>query len=251
MTTSRTRRIRHAPSALLAAAALAAPLLSGCGPAERKATRGCVIVDVSGSARAEITGLYLPGFQRFVQRLTQMGSGDVCFSFAAAGMSGGASAWAHFSCTEPDDRLRCQPQIRRSVAAAAGQLATAADGPSVLHGASELVEALGLIAQATKPGDEILLLSDAIQNSTLTGDFARLSTDLGAQGTDQLLDALQQRALLPDLAGRTLRIPYALTRASRPLRMSAARQQAVRAFWSRYAQRSGARLVFGGGDEAA
>jgi hypothetical protein len=234
--------------AVLVAAAFA---LSACGRPERGTRNGCVVVDVSGSARAEITGMYLPGFQRFVQRMSTDGSGNVCFAFAAKGMSGGASSWARFACENPSDRLRCGPQVRGQVNAAATQLASVASGPDVLHGASEIAEALALIAPATKDGDEILVLSDVIENSELLGNFADLHTDLGERAIRGDLDALQQRRLLPDLRGRQLRMPYALTLNARRLTMSAARQQQVRTFWERYAQRTQAHLTFGGGDEAA
>jgi hypothetical protein len=235
---------------LLVALALLAAAAAGCGKKERGSSRGCVIVDVSGSARGEITGRYLPGFENFVQRISSEGSGDVCFAFAAAGITGGGAAWANFACTNPDDRVRCAPEMRQKVTAAAAQLAGVAAGPNALHGASELVEGIAVTANTTEPGDEILLLSDAIQNSSLTGDFTVRATRLDDAGIEAILRRLRERNLLPDLSRRKLLIPYALAHA-KPLNMSASRQQAVRAFWERYAAATRAELTFGGGDEAA
>lgn len=244
------RRAALALCAVVAALALAAAL-SACGGAEQPTARGCVVVDVSGSARPEITTTYLPGFTRFVQRIAREGSGDICFAFAASGLSGGASSWASFACPDPDDTLRCEPLVRQSVAAAAQQLVAVASAPAIpLRGASELVECLALIAPATAPGDEILVLSDAIENSRLMGNFADHEVDLDTSSIDELLAGLRQRNLLPDLRGRRLLIPYALTHGSRPLRMSATRQQGIRVFWERYATAAGARLTFGGGTAA-
>lgn len=229
---------------------LAAALLAGCGT-DRPTRRGCIVVDVSPLPLRELTRSYPAGFERFVQRAATTGSGDICFAFAAQGMSGGTSAWANFACATPKDELRCAPEIRQKVAAATSQLAAAAEGAGRLHGASELVEAIALVAPALRPGDEILLLSDAIQNSQLTGDFTRQATTLDPRGIRQILDKLADLRLLPDLSGRTLRIPYALYSSERPLNMRAPRREAVRAFWEAYAQRTGAALAFGGGAEAA
>ena len=230
---------------------LAAMQLAACGDSPKPKERGCVVVDVSPLPLHELTHAYVPGFERFISRVAQHGSGDVCFAFAARGLSGGAAAWGHFGCDNPADTLRCPPQVRASVNAAAAQLSSVAAGAGDLHGASQLVEAVALVAPATRPGDEILLLSDAVQNSGLTGDFTRHATRLDAAGIVNILDRLAARGMLPDLRGRRLRIPYALYRSDGPMNMGAARKLAVLAFWTAYAHRTGAELVFGGGDEAA
>ncbi len=226
-------------------------VLAGCGAEPEKARRGCVVVDVSPLPLRELTSSYLPGFQRFVQRIATNGSGDVCFAFAAQGLSGGGSAWAKFGCTNPADELRCEPEIERNVAAAAAQLSAVAQSAGDLQGASQLVEAISLVAPALRPGDEILLLSDGIQNSGLVGDFTVRKTELDPAGIDRILGVLEERDLLPDLGGRTLRIPFALYSSGGPLNMGAARKRAIKAFWQAYAVRTGAELVFEGGAEAA
>ena len=242
-------------AARIAGAVLAAALqiwaLAACGASSQPPKRGCVVVDVSPLPLHELTSAYVPGFERFVSRIAQQGSGDVCFAFAARGLSGGTSAWGHFGCDNRADKLRCQPQIRQSVAAAAAQLSSVAAGARDLHGASELVEAIAQVAAATRPGDEILLLSDAVQNSALTGDFTRHATELDAAGIDRILGRLASSRLLPDLRGRRVRIPYALYRSDGPMHMGAARKAAVQVFWTTYARRTGAQLTFGGGDEVA
>lgn len=239
-------------AALLATSAVLAVAVAACGGTSAPTQRGCVIVDVSPLPLHELTRAYVPGFERFVTRIATNGTGDVCFAFAARGLSGGAAAWGHFGCSDPADKLRCTPQIRQSVSAAAAQLSNVASGARNLHGASQLVEAIALVAPATRPGDEILVLSDAVQNSGLTGDFTRHSTALDAAGIDRILGRLASRGLLPDLRGRRLRFPYALLRSDGPMHMGAARKMAVQAFWKAYAERTGAEPpVWGGGDEAA
>src|SRR5437773_2479215 len=66
--------------------------LAACGSGKHTDERGCVIVDVSPAPLHELTGAYVPGFERFVAQIAQRGSGNVCFAFAARGLSGGAAA---------------------------------------------------------------------------------------------------------------------------------------------------------------
>ena len=233
---------------LLVAAALVTLVVAtaGCSP-EEPTKKGCAVVDISDSARREIRGLYLEGMDRFVSRIAEQGTGRVCFGYAARGLLGGPAAWATFACDNPEDELRCRPQIRSQVEAAAGQLAAqAANVPEEMHGFSELLEAVALLADNTSPGDEILMLTDGVQKSTDFGNFYSRHLQLDAAGREQLLDRLEQVGLLPDLSGRKLRMPYLLThtRPRGPDRdMRAVRQQEIKDFWAEYAARTNAEYV--------
>jgi hypothetical protein len=255
--------VRRATAAVLALATL---MLSACGPPEPGTMKGCVVVDVSGSSRPLITRLYLPGFVKFVQRISDKGSGDVCFAFAGATTTGGAGARAHFGCANPKDRLRCPAEIRRNVEAAAGQLTAVADqianapGPNQFRGETQILEALHEVGQATSPGDEILVLSDAIQSSEETGNFNSGKTlRLTDADIERILGRMKRDRLLPNLRGRVLRIPYPLknyvTEGSsglvRSATMSAAHKERIHVFYERYAAATGATLRYGRGEDDA
>lgn len=244
------RRLRRALWAVAVALVLAA-IAAGCGSAERSAERGCVIVDISGSSRPLITSTYLPGFKTFVQRIAKKGTGQVCFAFVGAGSTGGANAVAKFSCPNKNDRLRCPEQIDRNVEAAAQQLSATAEGiatapgPNAFKGATQLLETIATVAPATRPGDEILVMSDALQDSGLTGDFNSGETlSLDDPSIERILDKLRTNRLLPDLHGRTLWIPYPLVTAGDPLTISPAHRQRIKRFYELYAEATGAELMY-------
>jgi hypothetical protein len=230
--------------ALIAVAALA-----GCGE-EPPTGRGCVILDVSASAKDEYTAAYAGGFERFATKMGMERTGDVCFAVAANALSGGPASWGNFSPQDRDDPNRAPGQVRQKVAAALGQLQTTVEHPAVERNGSELVEAIALVSRNLAAGDEILLLSDSIQVSGLTGDFTRKRVDLTDQGISDLLDKIAEARLLPNLEGIALRVPFGLY-SVKPLHMGARRQAAVQAFWSAYAKRTGATLTWGGGLEAS
>lgn len=249
---------RRATLPTLVVAVVAAVALSGCGHAKVGTARGCVIVDISGSSRPLIQGQYLPGFIKFVQRISHKGKGEVCFAFVGAGNTGGPGAAARFACSNPDDRVRCPGEIKNNVRAAAAQLSTVgeqianAPGHNQFRGASRILETISEVAPATRPGDEILVLSDGIQDSGLTGDFNRgKQTALDEADFQRIIGTLRQARLLPDLQGRTLRVPYALISAKGPSRWSDARKEKLRRFYEAYAAATKATLRYGGGDADA
>lgn len=250
--------VRRATLATLVVAVLAAIGLSGCGRAKVGAARGCVIVDISGSSRPLIEGQYLPGFIKFVQRISREGTGEVCFAFVGAGNTGGPGAAAHFGCSNPDDRVRCPGEIKNNVQAAAAQLSTVgeqianAPGRNQFRGASRILETISAIAPATRAGDEILVLSDAIQDSGLTGDFNRgKRIAMDEADIQRIIGRLRQARLLPDLQGRTLRVPYPLISAKGPSRWSDARKEKLHRFYEAYAAATNAALRYGGGNADA
>jgi hypothetical protein len=248
---------RRVLSALLAGL-LAIALLAGCGHTKVGSKQGCVVVDVSGSSRPLIETTYQAGFAKFVERVTKTGSGNVCFAFVGAGTSGGAAATAPLGCSNPDDVLRCRGQIRTNVAAASQQLAAVSRQIAGVHGhnqfagASRLLEAIHDVAPATHPGDEILVLSDAIQSSGLTGDFNHGQALALDEADDQrIIGRLRDAHLLPDLSGRTLRIPYPLVEANGVSRWSDARKQKLQRFYEDYADATHAQLRYGHGNADA
>jgi hypothetical protein len=134
---------------------------------------------------------------------------------------------------------------------AAVQQLKAVRPPAGFDGASQLVEAIALIAPVTKPGDELLILSDMVQSSSLTGDFTKPTTEMDAAGIDRILATLTQSALLPDLTGRTIVAPYPHQYGTRVSTMTARRRVAIKTFWTTYAERTHAALRYGGGDRGA
>jgi hypothetical protein len=235
-------------AAVLACTALAA-VAAACGPQTEPTMRGCVVVDMSGSSRPELTDTYLPGFQKFVRRIATEGTGDVCFTLTAKGSVGGSAMWAHFACTNPSDTLRCPPEIRRNVRAAAEQISAAGKGPNPLRGASEIVEGIASVARATESGDEILVLSDAIQSSKLTGNFYNVTLDDAS--IDEIIDRIQTSGLLPDLEGQALRIPYAVYHSGPNIGLTEAEKEAILDFWRAYARRAKAKLHIADGERDA
>jgi hypothetical protein len=239
------------PKHMSVPALIAALALTGCGgDSPAKHGRGCVILDVSASAKDEYNAVYAGGFERFASKMGLQRSGDICFAVAANALSGGPATWGNFSPLDAGDPNRAPGQVRSKVAAALTQLNQVVKHPAVKRNGSELVEAIAIASHGLGPGDEILLLSDSIQVSSLTGDFTRKRTDLTDAGIQRLLGKIDEAHLLPNLTGITLRIPFGLYSVT-PLHMNARRQAAVQRFWSAYAARTHATLAWGGGLEAS
>jgi hypothetical protein len=238
------RRLRIVPALVGVALSL---LLTACGGEDGTwnagEARGCVIVDVSNSARDELTRTYEPDFAEFVQRLARKGSGQVCFALAGRQVAGGTSAWATFTPQHPQDALRAPLEVRQQVQAAVDQLDAAAESPTISRHGSALLEALYQVSTAPlRSGDEVLMLSDGVQFTDLVGSFGARATDMSPAGIDAMLDRLSRADLLPDLQGVTVRIPHLLY-SDPPLNMGPARQAAVRRFWGAYGERTGARMI--------
>jgi hypothetical protein len=110
---NRTNRI----AALVALATMTGTPLLGCGEDDERAqANGCVIVDLSRSARNELGSLYLPGFQKFVDRMATEASGNVCFTFAAQvpGRASRARTRTTSFGARPNDERTCSPPCSSS-----------------------------------------------------------------------------------------------------------------------------------------
>lgn len=228
----------------------AAVVLASCGGNVSKvaASQGCVIIDLSHAAKREIPTLYRPGFEGFLMRISEQGSGNVCLSFTGGNVEGGTGQTIHVGCDNPAAVLKCQVQ-RQAAVTDAGAMLVQASNQKRLPGASQILEGISRVAIGMKPGDEILVLSDGIQNSSLLGDFTKPGVRLDDASIEKKLDRLDRQRMLPTLTGIKLLIPYLLT-SSRPYNMPTARQLGIRAFWERYAARTGAQVVLSGGTEA-
>jgi hypothetical protein len=118
--------------------------------------------------------------------------------------------------------------------------------PAVGQPGSALVEAAVVAARELKPGDELLYLSDGLQNSPATGNF--LTANISRAARESLLDRLEREKLIPNLEGIPVKIPYLLYHPNRGgLRrpgFSAQREVNVRSFWEEWAARAQTQVSF-------
>jgi hypothetical protein len=132
-----------------------------------------------------------------------------------------------------------------------GQQIANQPGPNPYRGASQILESLAAIAPATRPGDDILVLSDGIQNSNLTGNFdSSRETPLDDASIQHIIARLRAARLLPNLAGRTIRIPYPLLSANHPISWSEERKQNLHRFYDAYGDATHATMRYDKPDDA-
>lgn len=226
--------------ALIAAAALVlagvALLLGACEKEPRYS--GCVIADVSGSTFVS-RPVYLDAFEVFATNLGLHGSGDLWVVLAAGDPAAdGKPVPTSVAPDTPNDDIIAPAEVQGYVRRAREDLRLVLADPPVKGGGSAIAEATVQCARVLRSGDRLLLLTDGIQNSPLTGDFH--TADLAGAGIERLLDELAGADLLPDLAGVSVEAPLLIAHRGGTT-ISGDRQQQIVNFWRAWARRTGAK----------
>jgi hypothetical protein len=240
---------RRTVSCLAAAGCCLSLALSGCGGAsdpQRAQISGCVIADVSGST-ATARASYTAGFTQFAQHIGESGSGRVCVVLAAGdplaedhpvNLNVGPGASATSANGQPQSaRLR----MALAIAKARHLFEEVLAEPAIGQNGSALIEAALVAAPNLQPGDELMYLSDGIQNNSTTGDFHYVN--LSPAGISQLLDRLAREHLLANLRGVHVVFPFLLYHPG-GLHMAHSQEVAIRMFWEAWASRCGASISF-------
>jgi hypothetical protein len=222
-----------AASTAVIAAIIIATLLIGGG--ERFTS--CAIVDVSGSTVAARPA-YLDEFQKFATRAGLDGNGDVYVVLAAG--DPGADGTPVLTSVAPDEGSDApERDVETYVAQAAEGLRQALIDPPVAGGGSALVEAALQCAKVVGPGDRMLLLSDGLQFSDVTGSFSK--ADLTDAGIRRMLDMLEGEGLRAQLEGVEIFAPLLLAHPG-GTGIPAPQQRRIAAFWSAWAVWTGGSL---------
>jgi hypothetical protein len=224
---------------LLAVCALGV-LLTGCGGGGRSGNglSACVIADVSGST-GEARSAYTSDFNLLAKRVGTVGSGNICVVLTAGDPQAEAPvADVYVGPTATRSRIAApestspKNKILLAVAKASKQFEAVLAEPVVGDPGSALIEAAVVAAHHLRPGDELLYLSDGIQNSPTTGNF--LSVDLSTEARERLLARLKQEGLIPDLEGVRVSFPFLLYH-PHGLRIPQEQEVDIRSFWEEWA----------------
>lgn len=138
-----------------------------------------------------------------------------------------------------DNKAYASAEVADAAKMATAQFSELLQHPPVSRGGSALVEAAAMTAPMLRQGDHLLLASDGIQSSDLTGDFH--DVDLSPAGVAKLLDRLHMAGLLPDLGGVEVDMPLLLAHPG-GTDLSQEREAEIRRFWETWATRTGATL---------
>lgn len=237
--------------ACLSVAVVAAPL-TACGddssmPAsadDQRAPRpegyaAFVVPDVSGSTR-DVRGLYQRTFVTFATAAGNDGSGKL-YLIAASGDGEGERAplQTNVAPENPDNPAYADAEVAQAVERAKQGFGDLLVDPDLSYRGSPIVEAAARAARLTHRGDRLLIVSDGIQASDLTGDFH--DVDLSDTGIGRLLDRIEAAELLPDLSGVTVHMPVLLIHPG-GIGLDTAKQAQVRAFWVAWARRTNAQF---------
>lgn len=223
-------------------AACLAPAACGGSPDPRaprpEGFASCTAADVSGSTR-KIRPRYVEAFQQIANETGEHGSGTVCLVLAAGDPQAEGTPQTAFVGPMHDNPVYAPGEISRAVGVATTQFDRLMREPPVTEGGSAIVEAAAVAAAALRKRDRLLLATDGLQTSDLTGDF--LDADLSAAGIERLLDRIEGAHLLPDLEGVTVWMPLLL---AHPDGLDITQKQAarIRQFWIAWAKRAGATL---------
>ncbi len=227
---------------LLAVCALGA-LLIGCGGGGQSGNglSACAIADVSGST-GEARSAYTSDFNLLAKRVGTTGSGNVCVVLTAGDPQAEAPVAdvyvgpkATRSRVAVPESTNAKIKTLLAVAKARKQFEAVLSEPAVGNPGSALIEAAVVAAHRLHPGDELLYLSDGIQNSPTTGNF--LKVDLSTEARERLLTRLKQEGLIPDLEGVRISFPFLLYH-PHGLRIPQAQEVNIRSFWEEWAKQA-------------
>lgn len=119
--------------------------------------------------------------------------------------------------------------------------------PTELTDGSAVISTVGAMARETPAGCDLTVVSDGIENSGLGSFGVGGSTSLLTPGAvDTLLAKMEDKGVVPDLAGRTFSMPFIVKSSGvgpagkwDPER----RREKTREFWEGFAQNAGTRLI--------
>lgn len=216
--------------------------LAACGGAQDpRAERpdgfaSCTVADVSGSTR-DVRPAYVDAFRSLATETARDGSGLLCVVLAAGDpQAEGTPAMADVGPAH-ENPIYAPSEIARAVETASGEFDAVLRSPPVRAKGSAIVEACAVAARKLRRGDRLLVVSDGLQRSDLTGSFYRV--DLSPPAIEALLDRIDEAGLLPDLSGVTVSMPHLLAHPG-GLGLGQAREQAVRRFWAAWVAQTGA-----------
>lgn len=216
-------------------------LLAGCGGTASPTTgtaSACVIADVSGSTQ-EARGAYVSSFSALAERIGTSGSGNICVVLTAGDpQAEGPVANMYVGPRRPvadSEELTTAGRVELAVKKARKHLIAMLSEPPEGDPGSALLEAGAVAARELKPGDELLYLSDGIENDHTFGNF--LFENLSPSATATLLDRLERAHLLPDLEGIPVRFPYLLYH-PHGLRIGQEQEENIHRFWEAWAERA-------------
>jgi hypothetical protein len=211
----------------------------------------CVIADVSGST-GEARVAYAKSFSTLAKRIGTDGSGKVCVVLTAGDpQAEGVPVKVNVGPNAPTAGKKGEVQNRAlkilfAVREARRKFETVLSEPAVGQPGSALLEAAVVAARELKPGDELLYLSDGIQNSPTIGNF--LTANLSRSARESLLDRLERAKLIPNLEGIPIGFPYLLYHPNRGgLERAGANQERevdIRTFWEEWATRAKTHVSF-------
>ncbi|HKO39311.1 MAG TPA: hypothetical protein VJU14_13185 [Solirubrobacterales bacterium] len=221
---------------LVAVLAVAAALM-GCGGGSE--SPACVVIDASKSTRFAIYD-YLPRFRSEAEATAGAGG-----SIAAVAVTGEPLVEADVKVSEDFGELGNADQVSQLLNAVeeftsgverSARLASA--------GVTRPSEGSGIVAGiALASGQDcasVEVLSDGLEAADVR---MKIEDIVSASGRDEILDRLEARDLLPDLEGIELRFPFG-GYLPQGTSIPKARLDAVPKFWTDYADRTGAVLVW-------
>jgi hypothetical protein len=196
-----------------------------------------VVPDLSGSK--DVRGLYQRTFGHVRDRRRNRRLGRALPDAGGRGDGDGKSEPLETTVgpENPDNPAYAPAEIAQAVEVAKQSFGDLLVDPNLSHRGSPIVEATSQAGRLTHRGDKLLIVSDGIQASELTGDFHDI--DLSDEGVEKLLDKLDAKHLIPDLTGVAVSMPVLLIHPG-GIGLDEPRQERVRAFWAAWAKRTGA-----------